>query len=110
MHYLNKLPGYNKAPSGAEWKIFKKLPLIFLVGTAFPCSEILYLYLSNSSIKAEQQQIIYLCLGLIFSHWFFVGVVFFGCIVVMLMKGPAYVADPYQLPQENKTLEQFPNL
>jgi hypothetical protein len=26
------------------------------------------------------------------------------------MKGPAYVADPYELPKENKKLEQHPNL
>jgi formate-dependent nitrite reductase membrane component NrfD len=110
MHFLNKLPGYSKSPSGVEWKIFKKLPIVFLVGTALPCAEMLYLFLTNSSIRAEQQKIIYQCLGFIFSYWFFVGVVFFGCIVVMLMKGPAYVADPYRLPPENKKLEQFPNL
>jgi hypothetical protein len=26
------------------------------------------------------------------------------------MKGPAYVADPYELPVENKNLENYPNL
>lgn len=70
----------------------------------------LYLYFSNETINAAQQQIIYQCLGVIFSIWFFVGTVAIGCIVVMIMKGPAYVADPYELPKENKKLEQYPNL
>lgn len=110
MSIFNKLPGFIKAPSGLEWTLFKKIPLIFTIGTAIPSAVMLYLYFSNETINAAQQQIIYQCLGVIFSIWFFVGAVAIGCIVVMIMKGPAYVADPYELPKENKTLEQYPNL
>jgi hypothetical protein len=70
----------------------------------------LYLFVSNESLNRAQQQIIYQCLGMLFSVWFFVGAATIGCIVVILMKGPAYVADPYELPKENKKLEQHPNL
>jgi len=45
-------------------------------------------------------------LGFIFSYWFFVGTITFGCVIVMIMKGPAYVADPYELPQENINYEE----
>ncbi|MGB4811238.1 MAG: hypothetical protein WBP13_01975 [Methylophilaceae bacterium] len=110
MHYLNKLPGYKSADASAEWKLFKKLPLVFLVGTAIPASQILYINFANAVLSATQQKTIFICLGFIFSYWFFVGVVFFLCILMMLMKGPAYVADPYDLPQEDKKFEQFPNL
>lgn len=109
MHFLNKLPGYSKAPAGYEWRLFKKIPLIFLIGTIFPVAQILYFVFTDKVISASHQKIIYACLGFIFSFWFFVGLIFFGCIVVMLMKGPAYVADPYELPKENKKFEQFPN-
>ncbi len=110
MNFFNKLPGYTKAPSGMEWVLLKKLPIIFVVGTLIPSAEMLYLYLANNIISAEQQMTIYLCLGLIFTFWFFIGVVAVGCVVVIIMKGPAYVADPYDLPKENKNLEKYPHL
>jgi len=110
MDYFNKLPGFIKTPSGFEWVLFKKIPLIFTIGTAIPCVAILLIYLNNATLTPEQQKTIYQCLGIIFSYWFFVGATAIGCVVVMIMKGPAYVADPYELPKENKTLEQFPNL
>jgi len=109
MSYLNKLPGFIKAPSGLEWILFKKLPLIFSIGTAAPCIPMLILYFSNDPLQREQQQVIYQLLGVLFSTWFFVGAIAIGCIVVTIMKGPAYVADPYELPKENKKLEHPPN-
>lgn len=110
MNYFNKLPGFIKTPSGLEWMIFKKLPLIFGVGTALSAAPIAFIYFGNAILNPEQLKLIYLCLGLIFSVWFFAGAAAIGCIVVMLMKGPAYVADPYELPKENKKLEKHPHL
>ncbi|MDP2101357.1 MAG: hypothetical protein Q8J59_08110 [Methylotenera sp.] len=110
MDYFNKLPGFTKTPSGLEWVLLKKIPWIFAIGSAIPCSFMLELYLVNVILNPEQLKIIYQCLGLLFSIWFFVGAVAIGCIVVIIMKGPAYVADPYELPKENKNLEQYPNL
>ncbi|WP_245234334.1 hypothetical protein [Methylotenera oryzisoli] len=69
----------------------------------------LIIYLGNESLSREQQQVIYQLLGVLFSVWFLVGAIAIGCIVVTIMKGPAYVADPYELPTENKSLEQYPN-
>lgn len=79
-----------------------------MVGTIVLCTPVLSIYFNNEILNREQQQTIYLCLGLLFSYWFFVGAAAIGCIVVMIMKGPAYVADPYELPKENKKLENFP--
>lgn len=70
----------------------------------------LIIYFSNSPLSRDLQQIIYQLLGVLFSIWFLIGTIAIGCVVVMLMKGPAYVADPYDLPKENKKLEQPPNL
>lgn len=110
MKYFNKLPGFIKTPSGLEWILFKKIPLIFGIGTAIPFIPMLFIYFGNDSLSRDQQQIIYQLLGVLFSVWFFVGAIAIGCIVVMIMKGPAYVADPYDLPKENKKLEQHPHL
>ncbi len=105
MNFFNKLPGHVQTTSGYEWLVLKKIPRIFLICTALPCAVMLTLYLGNASINREQEQVIYLCLGLLFTAWFFIGTVAIGCVVVMIMKGPAYVADPYELPEENNKLE-----
>lgn len=110
MNFFNKLPGHVQTPSGFEWVVLKKLPRILLVSTALPCAVMLMLYLSNPSISRDQEQLIFLCLGLLFTAWFFIGTAAIGCVVVVIMKGPAYVADPYELPVENKKLEQHPHL
>lgn len=78
-----------------------------MIGTAIPSATILAIYFSNATLNPEQQKIIYQCLGLLFSYWFFVGATAIGCILVMIMKGPAYVADPYELPKENKQYENY---
>ena len=110
MGYFNKLPGFIRTPSGFEWVLLKKLPLAFAIGTAFPGAAIALIYFSNPTVNPNQLKNIFQCLGIIFSVWFFVGAAAIGCVVVMLMKGPAYVADPYELPKENKRLEQHPHL
>lgn len=109
MNYFNKLPGFIRTPSGFEWVLLKKLPLIFTVAMAAPCMAILSIYFSSHTLSPEQQTTIYQCLGIIFTICFFIGAAAIGCIVVIIMKGPAYVADPYELPKENKKLEQHQN-
>lgn len=109
MRYFNKLPGFIKTPSGFEWVLLKKLPLIFCIGASVPVAAMLQLYFTNQTLSPDQLKTVYLCLGVLFSVCFFVGAAAIGCVVVMIMKGPAYVADPYELPKENKRLEQFPN-
>jgi hypothetical protein len=42
----------------------------------------------------------------VFSLWFFIGVLAIACVIILLMKGPAYVADPYELPKENQMREE----
>lgn len=110
MEYFNKLPGFIQTPSGVEWVLLKKIPRIFIVSGLLPCVIMLKLYLTNDTLNPEQLKIIYQCLGVLFSVWFFVGTAAIGCIIVIIMKGPAYVADPYELPLENKKLEDYPNL
>lgn len=102
---FTKLPGFVQSPSGLEWVLFKKLPLILLVCTLLASLPMIYLYFFNQPIDLEKQKIIYMSLGLVFSVWFMVGAVAIGCVVVMIMKGPAYVADAYTLPKENPELE-----
>jgi hypothetical protein len=110
MDYFNKLTGFVQSPSGFEWILLKKIPLILFMSSAAPSFIMLKLYLMNDALNATQLKIIFQCVGVIFSIWFFIGTVAIGCVVVIVMKGPAYVADPYELPIENKNLESYPNL
>ncbi|MGB7815683.1 MAG: hypothetical protein WBL28_04960 [Methylotenera sp.] len=87
--------------------MFKKIPIIFVLGTAPLVAIMLSIYFNNDTLNPAQQKIIYQCLGILFSYWFFVGATAIGCILVMIMKGPAYVADPYELPKENKQYENY---
>jgi formate-dependent nitrite reductase membrane component NrfD len=104
--FFKKLPQTTRYPVGIEWSIFKQMPLIFGVGTLFILSPVVVIYLQNTVISATQYKTIYVCLGALFSYWFFVGVLAIGCVIVMMMKGPGYVADAYELPTEDKRLEE----
>ena len=110
MEYFNKLSGFVQSPSGLEWILLKKIPSIFFMSSLAPSAIMLKLYWINDTLNADQLKIIYQCIGVIFSIWFFIGALAIGCVVVIMMKGPAYVADPYELPIENKNLERYPNL
>lgn len=104
--YFKKLSGFQRGPTGAEWWLFKRLPIIFLVGSIVLLLTGYYFYQSAAPSDAAQQKVIYAFLGLFFSFFFFAGAAFIGCIVVMIMKGPAYVADGYKLPKEDPSKEK----
>lgn len=107
--WFNKLSGFTQSPSGFEWQLFKKLPILFVLGTLAASLPMLYVYFFDQPLDAEKQKTIFLSLGLIFSYWFMIGTVAIGCAVIIIMKGPAYVADPYALPNENPLLENKSN-
>jgi hypothetical protein len=105
MKYFNKLPNSVRYPLGLEWTLLKKLPYVFFLGTFLLCLPIISIYWHHLESDAESVKTIYISFGLLFSFWFFVGAIAIGCVVVMIMKGPGYVADPYELPKENDNLE-----
>ncbi len=102
MKVLKRLPGTRGAASGLEWRVWKRLPVILLVGTAALALLMLMLWwLAPSGAAAETAlswMRIYQLAGLLLLHWTLVLTVAIGCVVVMVMKGPAYVADPYPPP------------
>lgn len=103
--FFKKLPNATQYPIGIEWPILKKIPHIFIIGTLLITSPAVIIYFKNAVISAAQYKTIYICLGALFSYWFFVGVLAIGCVLIMIMKGPGYVADAYELPKEDKRLE-----
>lgn len=100
MNWFKKLSHARCAASGLEWTLWHKLPLIALVGTLLPMAvlAVVYLLADAQPDPAEArwlQMLNYVVGGVVFFHWSMVITVAIGCLIVMVMKGPGYVADGY---------------
>lgn len=107
MNWLKKLPQSRRAATGLEWRLWRKLPLIALVGTVLPLLGLGLVYLvAESQPDAAQerwlQMMNYVVGGLIIFHWSMVLTVGIGCVIVMVMKGPGYVADGYKVSHSDQ--------
>lgn len=103
MSALKRLPGFQRSPHGLEWTLFKRLPAILLLGTAVPALLALAFWWAAPGVPsaAEERDLLlltYRLIGLVLLHWTLVLTVAIGCVIVMLMKGPAFVADAYPPP------------
>lgn len=108
MNLFNKLPGFEQSPPGLEHRIWQRLPGILLLGSALPVA----LSLANRGLAwftpwldaSDEKALMlwdYMMLGLVVAHWMLVIAVGVACFIVRVMKGPAYVADAYPLPDES---------
>lgn len=102
MDLFNKLPGHRRSPAGLERRILSQLPYTLLAGTVIP----LFCYLiawytpspaEGSSVEKYLADVAILATAVVVTIWTAVLTVAIGCVVVVLMKGPAYVADQYPL-------------
>ena len=103
MNWFQKLPNSRRTASGLEWALWKKLPLIAAAGTFLPLVGLACAYLlSGESPEPAQARWLlmmgYAVVGFIIFHWSLVMTAGIGCLIVMAMKGPGYVADGYLLP------------
>jgi len=104
MKYLKKLDGFQRSPAGLEWQIWKKLHVILALGTALPLLASAGAYALDELGPTAQntravEQFFYVMLGVVMLHWTLVLTLAIGCVIVMLMKGPAYVADAYEMEE-----------
>jgi NhaP-type Na+/H+ and K+/H+ antiporter len=103
---LNKLPGYRRAPAGLEWKVLRRLPLIGVLGTLVPivgallASPLLGGAEGADARFATMVQIV--LVSVLVLHWTVVFTVALLCVIVWIAKGPAYVADAYELPDAER--------
>ncbi|MCY7307835.1 MAG: hypothetical protein LH632_17200 [Rhodoferax sp.] len=103
MGWLNRLPGFTQSAPGLEWTIWKRLPAILFWGTAVPLALAAAFWFASPDLSTSAQDrdrllMVYMLIGLVVLHWTLVLTVAIGCVVVILMKGPAFVADPYPPP------------
>lgn len=104
MNAFNKLPGFSKTPPGKERTILRHLPMILLAGTLLLGLPSLLARLfswsgSETEIALQISTIDIYGISLIVLHWTVVFTVAIAAFIVLVMKGPAYVADPYPLDE-----------
>ena len=101
--WFNHLPGFQKTPYGAERVLLRRLPRITLLGTALLllpsvlARGAIWLDWMPESTRIPGLVDIYV-ISLVVLHWTVVFTAAIGAFIVMVMKGPAYVADPYPMP------------
>ena len=109
MNLFNRLPGFERAPAGLEWALIRRLPLIALAGTALPMLGLLAVRLAaaraSSHAAAKLATTLEIALASVtILYWTIVFTVVLGCLIVVIAKGPAYVADAYPLPDADAPL------
>ena len=101
-----RLPGSRTEPAGLERKVLARLPVIALAGAAACVAVSLLarlLWWGDSSYETARalQMIDIWVLAAVILHWTVVFTVAIGAFIVFVMKGPAYIADHYELPDED---------
>jgi hypothetical protein len=106
MNLFNKLPGFVPSAPGLEHLIWRRLPAILLWGTLLPlvlaCMNHVLSPAAPESGASNSALLLwdYTMAGVVAVHWTLVLTVALGCFIVRVMKGPAYVADAYPLPDD----------
>lgn len=106
MNLFNRLPGFEQSPPGLEHRIWLRLPTILLWGTLLPpaLAVVNHLVAGGAPLSADDERALllwdYTMVGVVVLHWTLVLTVAIGCFIVRVMKGPAYVADAYPLPDD----------
>ena len=102
MDWLRKLPGFQQTPYGFEWRLLRLMPTVCVAGTLLPAlmsftARFLMTTGSAAELARRIQLFDFVMIGLVIFIWTLVLTVSIGCVIVWLMKGPAYVADGYEV-------------
>ena len=102
VNWLNKLPGFQTTPHGFEWVLLRLMPKVWAVGTLLPAVmafAVRFFITGRDAAELERhvQLFDFAMIGLVIFIWTLVLTVTIGCVVVWLMKGPAYVADGFEV-------------
>ena len=112
MNLFNKLPGFVRSAPGWEQRIWRRLPAILLWGTLLPLLLAgVNRALAPAALGGESAWLLwdYRMIGVVVLHWTLVLTLALGCFIVRVMKGPAYVADAYPLPQRPDDSTDIPD-
>ena len=99
---FNRLPGFQQTPAGQERNVLRRLPKLLTLGTLLLCLPSLGVRLWWADAPAYEVSTLITtvdiyAISVLVLHWTVVFTVAIGAVIVMVMKGPAYVADPYPM-------------
>jgi hypothetical protein len=102
---FHKLPGFKPVPAGQERVVLRALPRVLLLGSLLLGLPSLLARLLGADGEPEAalriMTVDIYAIGLLVLHWTIVFTVAIAAFIVLVMKGPAYVADPYPLEEDD---------
>lgn len=99
MFRLHKLPGTRRYPAGKEMWWLKHMLWINIVAGLTPVfAAWCYQWLVQPP-QHQMQLVWYMVAGMVILIYTLTTTLWIGCWIVRIMKGPAYVDDPYPLPK-----------
>jgi hypothetical protein len=108
MNLFNRWPGFTRTPAGMERTVLRWLPWVLVLGTLLLVVPSLVVRLIVGPDDARVITTTDICvIGLVILHWTIVLTLGIASFIIMVMKGPAYVADAYPLP-EAKSRDTLP--
>lgn len=107
INWLTRLPGYIRTPYGFELRLLRLMPHVLVAGTLLPAlmawlARFFVKQGSTAEIERYLQMFDYVMIGLVVSIWTAGLITVFGCVIVWVMKGPAYVADGYNVSHSDQ--------
>ncbi len=102
MNPFDRLPGFTRSPPGLERRILRELPRALAAGTLIPllCFLIAWYWPApdvGQSVEKYVANVAITAISVAVTVWTAVFTLAIGCFIVVVMKGPAYVADRYPL-------------
>ena len=93
-------------PPGLEWQILRKLPGVTLVGLMLPVALAVLVRIlppePGVNLAKHIKSVDIFAIASAITFFTAVFTVAIGCIIVYIMKGPAYVADAYPLQHSDR--------
>ena len=113
--WFRKLPGFRQTPAGQERQVLRRLPGILTLGTLLLCLPSLAVRLWGADtpayeVAASITTVDIYAISVLVLHWTVVLTVGIGAVIVMVMKGPAYVADAYPMEGMDRPDKPLPSL
>ena len=101
---LNRLPGFQTSPPGKERWILRQAPFWTLMGTLaiLMPSFLTRIISSDPRVAGNSGLIDILVIATLICYWIAIFTIVIGAYIVVLMKGPAYVADAYPLEDSDR--------
>lgn len=110
MNWFKKIHG-RRVPAGLEMQILQKLPRVTLMGAAIPIGLAVLVRMLPAEPGVDAAKFIKSVdiFAIACAITFFVAIftVAIGAVVVYIMKGPAYVADAYEVSHADRPKRQI---